>query len=66
MSEMHDNGSIEEVPLDFTEFLSRRLGMETGTALSVLGSFLVTFEPLGRGAARATARPLQQPATFTT
>ena len=59
MSEMEQGGSTDEVPLDFTEFLSRRLGMETGNALAVLGSFLITFEPLGQRIA-AAARPLQQ------
>jgi hypothetical protein len=64
MSEMQQGGSVEEVPLDFTEFLSRRLGMEQGPALSVLGSFLLTFEPSGPAPTRAAARPLQQPAIF--
>ena len=64
MSEMQHGSSVDEVPLDFTEFLSRRLGMETGTALSVLGSFLLTFQPLGRAQSRASARPLQQPTPF--
>lgn len=61
---MQQGGSVEEVPLDFTEFLSRRLGVETGMALSVLGTFLVAFEPLGSLPARASARPLQQPPVF--
>ena len=39
---------IEDPPLDFTEFLSRRLGMASGDALASLGEFLTTFEPRGR------------------
>jgi hypothetical protein len=64
MSEMQQGGSVEEMPLDFTEFLSRRLGTETGTTLSVLGAFLLTFEPQGPVPARAATRPLQQPVLY--
>jgi len=63
MSEMQQGGSVDEMPLDFTEYLSRRLGMETGPVLSVLGAFLLTFEPQGTSQARA-ATPLQQPALY--
>jgi hypothetical protein len=34
-----------DVPLDFIEFLSARLGVSHEPALSALGSFLVTFKP---------------------
>jgi hypothetical protein len=34
-----------DVPLDFIEFLSARLGVSREPALSALGSFLVTFKP---------------------
>jgi hypothetical protein len=47
MAQPSSGDRIEEVPLDFAEFLSRRLGVEPGKALSLLGSFLVSFEPLG-------------------
>lgn len=53
---------IEDVPLDFAEFLSRRHGVEPGKALSMLGSFLVTYEPLGT--ARAPLERMQRPAAF--
>jgi hypothetical protein len=64
MSEMQQRGSVEDTPLDFTEFLSRRLGMETGTTLSMLGAFLLTFEPQGPGSAPSAARALPPPALF--
>ncbi|HYQ28232.1 MAG TPA: hypothetical protein VER04_13470 [Polyangiaceae bacterium] len=60
-SELQQVEIVEEVPLDFSEFLGKRLGVETGTALSLLGAFLVTFEPV---TARGGARPLQSPAAF--
>lgn len=41
----HHEGELAELPTDFTQFLSCRLGMETSRALSLLGSFLLTFEP---------------------
>lgn len=41
----HTQAELSELPTDFTQFLSTRLGMETSTALSLLGSFLLTFEP---------------------
>lgn len=66
MSEMQAGDRVEEVPLDFAEFLSRRLGVETGSALSMLGSFLLTFEPHGKHPAHAAARPLQRPGAFNT
>jgi hypothetical protein len=34
-----------DVPLDFIEFLTARLGVGQEPALSELGSFLVTFKP---------------------
>jgi hypothetical protein len=34
-----------DIPLDFVEFLSGRLGTGQESALSALGSFLVTFKP---------------------
>jgi hypothetical protein len=64
MSEMQEGNRVEEVPLDFGEFLSLRLGVETGKALSLLGAFLLTFEPVGAGLARGAAQPLQTPAIF--
>lgn len=48
MSEKHEGKTVGELPLDFTQFLSGRLGTDTGATLSVLGAFLVSFEPSGR------------------
>jgi len=47
MLEPSSSHRVDEVPLDFAEFLSRRQGVETGKALSMLGSFLLAYEPLG-------------------
>jgi len=49
--------------LDFCEFLSRRHGVETGKALSMLGTFLVAYEPLENGLARAPLERMR-PAAF--
>ena len=64
MLEPSSSKRIEEVPLDFAEFLSRRQGVETGKALSMLGSFLLAYEPrggeraqLGRGQSSAAFHP---------
>lgn len=48
MSEKHEGEALGELPLDFTQFLSSRLGMEASAALSILGSYLLNFEPAGR------------------
>jgi len=64
MLEPSPSNRIEDVPLDFAEFLSRRHGVETGKALSMLGSFLVAYEPLGNGTARAPLERMQRPAAF--
>ncbi len=64
MSEPSSSNRIEDMPLDFAEFLSRRHGVETGKALSMLGSFLVTYEPLGHGTACAPLERAQRPAAF--
>lgn len=64
MLEPSSSNRSDEVPLDFAEFLSRRQGLETGKALSMLGSFLLTYEPrngaraqLGRGQSSAGLHP---------
>jgi hypothetical protein len=45
---MSDYASEQDLPLDFTRFLSGRLGMEPGGTLALLGDFLLEFEPSGR------------------
>jgi hypothetical protein len=57
------NNGVDEIPLDFAEFLSRRQGVETGKALSMLGSFLLAYEPLD-GAARGPLARGQSSAAF--
>lgn len=57
MSETHESTTVCELPLDFTQFLSARLGTDTGEALSALGSFLLAFEPSARRAGRASLGP---------
>jgi len=47
-----------DIPLDFVEFLSGRLGTGKESALSALGAFLVTFEPsVRREAPSASSTP---------
>jgi hypothetical protein len=48
MSDKPEGERSGELPLDFTQFLSRRLGVETSRTLAMLGSFLVEFEPSRR------------------
>lgn len=48
MSEKHDASLMPDPSLDFTHFLSGRLGTDANTALSALGAFLLTFEPSWR------------------
>lgn len=51
---MSENFATEqELPLDFTRFLSGRLGMEPDGILAVLGEFLLGFEPSARPPAGA-------------
>ena len=65
MLEPSSSNRIEEVPLDFAEFLSRRQGVEASKALSMLGSFLLAYEPLcgdvrgplGRAVGSAASHP---------
>lgn len=57
MSETHEGTTVGELPLDFTQFLSARLGTDSGEALSALGTFLLTFEPSERRACSASLRP---------
>lgn len=40
--------SIESVPCDFTEFLSRRLNVGPSEAVALLGDYLVEYEPQQR------------------
>jgi len=61
MLEPSSSNRSDEVPPDFAEFLSRRQGVETGKALSMLGSFLLAYEPLS-GGARAPAGRAQSSA----
>ena len=65
MSEMHEGERVGELPLDFTQFLSNRLGTETGHTLSMLGAFLLSFEPSGRPPGITSSRPPQHPASST-
>jgi hypothetical protein len=44
MSDKPEGERSGELPLDFTQFLSGRLGVETSRTLAMLGSFLVEFE----------------------
>jgi hypothetical protein len=60
MSEMHE-GTTSELPLDFTQFLSSRLGTDAGNTLSLLGTFLLEFEPAGPRASSAPLQPSQLP-----
>ena len=48
MPETHRGEPSDDLPLDFTGFLSHRLGVERDLALSVLGAFLLEFEPSHR------------------
>lgn len=47
MLEQHESTVPEDLPLDFTQFLSERMGIEPATTLSLLGSCLLSFEPTG-------------------
>ena len=47
MSQHFEGQRFSDVPLDFTQFLSGRLGLSTSSTLSMLGSFLVDFQPSG-------------------
>lgn len=64
MLELSSVAGVDDVPLDFGEFLGRRLGVETGKALSLLGSFLITFEPLAGTRAHRSAERTEAPAAF--
>jgi hypothetical protein len=48
MLEQHESAVPQDLPLDFTQFLSERMGIEPATTLSLLGSCLLSFEPSGR------------------
>jgi len=50
MSEKHDATASPDLSVDFTQFLSGRLGTDVNTALAALGAFLMTFEPSWRRA----------------
>ena len=50
MSDKPEGERSGELPLDFTQFLSGRLGVETSRTLAMLGSFLVEFESSRRHA----------------
>lgn len=58
MSERQEGESFGDLPLDFTRYLSGRLGVEEPVTLSVLGSFLLSFEPTSR---RPEQRASRQP-----
>lgn len=47
MLETQEGTTASELPLDFTQFLSSRLGTDAGNTLSLLGTFLLEFEPAG-------------------
>jgi hypothetical protein len=57
MSDKPDWERSGELPLDFTQFLSGRLGVETSRTLAMLGSFLVEFEPSRRHQHREALSP---------
>ena len=42
---MNDPTTLESAPLDFTEFLSRRLNMQPKDVVAMLGEYLVEYEP---------------------
>jgi hypothetical protein len=42
---MKNDASFESPPLDFTEFLSRRLNVHPSEAVALLGECLVDYEP---------------------
>lgn len=48
MLDQRERKTRSEPPLDFTQFLSSRLNLDTPATLAVLGSFLLTFEPSGK------------------
>lgn len=48
-----NDASEHELPLDFTQFLSGRLGVERDGTLAILGAFLLEFEPSARPPAGA-------------
>ncbi len=66
MSETFEGTTVGELPLDFTQFLSARLGTDTNEALLALGSFLLTFESSGRRSGGASLRPSLHPAVSPT
>lgn len=45
---MKDLTTFESAPLDFTEFLSRRLNMQESDVVAMLGECLVDYEPSQR------------------
>ena len=61
MSETNEGAISSELPLDFTLFLSGRLGLDPSAILSTLGNFLLSFERDGLGSGSAL-RPSLEPA----
>jgi len=65
MSEKDEGETLTDLPLDFTQFLSGRLGLGTSATLSELGSYLLSFEPRGEYSSRVGAvRSSLQPALY--
>jgi hypothetical protein len=56
MPQLHQRTSATDLPLDFTEFLSARLGLERAATLSLLGEYL-----LGLETAKRTTRGVPKP-----
>jgi hypothetical protein len=49
---------MDDMPLDFTRYLSERLGLSEHETTALLGAWLLTYEPLGEREERPPAAPL--------
>lgn len=62
MSEKDEGETFTDLPLDFTQFLSGRLGLDASATLSTLGSYLLSFEPRGEYSSRVAVNRSSPPA----
>lgn len=46
----------EELPCDLLEFIAHRNGVDVDAAVTLLGDFLIEYEPRCRAAARRSSR----------